>query len=1252
MADCRLRCADGFFELLIDDTAIGERRALDAQAGNALQSFAERYRLLLGQSHNPGALLKLGSELFDWLDGDRRDFSALINRASAPLIFEIEVPNGLSKAEWALVNAPFELLADDEGFLAEDARLQFCPLRRIGKPSAPTPLDDRRLGLAFMASAPRGQRELDYEAEESAILQAVGDRAIDLLVEESGDPNVLGPRLRDAEDLQALHLSCHGLNNWRDPNQPDAKPQPVLAMEDEVGNTRMTTSADLHGRISNAGLRLVFLSACLSAASADAEVPSRGDGREGVSTGRGRGRARGDQIAHSFATSLVSSGMPAVLGWDGSVADVAATAFATTLYERLNARDDLAVAVGQARRALLRRDHQSPEHQDWHMARLWLGRSGGGRLVNGSVARSTLAASFGHDDFLDDDQQQVKVAPPSMFVGRRRQIQDALKAVRSESKRGVLLHGMGRLGKSSLAARLANRLREDMALAVVFKSYDALSVVEALERALITNEKACDLLEARKDEVRKDAGRLKRLLVALLKGPCKQKSGAAKPILLVVDDLERILDDAPSTPDGRRRFSQNAEVIAALIDAFDPNITDSRLVFTSRFPFTLDGREHKLDAIQLPPFSERAQAKLEQRQREAATSGDLPLAAHERDARLKHHPRVKQLARGNPGLQALIGEKLILNPAVRLDRAETALDDMQTWLDGGDLPAETEIRAFLEGLDVDTLIELAGADGKALLRAMTLFTMPIPEPVAKLVEHKVGGALTRLRALGLLDGFEDVVEHKTTALAVNDLAAGRLKALSAQEQATIAALAAQPLFGAWGGAEGRLQRPGRAAVQLCALAFLADNAEIIEACAGDALNALEGEHAEARAAFGKKCIALLDKAGQPVPWLVLAMTGRAIATAGDGNTADALLARGVEALSRARADSEQVDPFDAAYLLIEHADGLVRRGQLDEAQPLFEEAAELAEQADRPEDVAVVRGRVADILEARGELDAAWRIYTHELLPVFERLGKVRSKAITMGRIADILEARGALDAALRIRTDELLPAFERLGDVRSKAATMGKIADIHVARGALDEALRIQQDEVLPAVKRLGDVGAKAVTMGKIANIHVARGALDEAWRIYTDEELPVYKRLGDVRAKAVTMGKIANIHVARGELDKARALQEQRLAITEQLGDADGIANSAWDLAQLDMVQEDVASAAPRLTRAFELAAQMGRAEGIAVVGAYHGQSLVAAGKRNDGLAVLHMSADAFKKLGRDAEAAEVEQIIQQIENQGPTT
>ena len=110
----------------------------------------------------------------------------------------------------------------------------------------------------------------------------------------------------------------------------------------------------------------------------------------------------------------------------------------------------------------------------------------------------------------------------------------------------------------------------------------------------------------------------------------------------------------------------------------------------------------------------------------------------------------------------------------------------------------------------------------------------------------------------------------------------------------------------------------------------------------------------------------------------------------------------------------------------------------------------------------------------------------------------MRSRAVTLGKIADILQARGQLDEALaHLASEEELPVFERLGDVRARALTLGQMADILQARGQLDEALRIHRQEELPVYERLGDVRSRAVTLGKVADILQARGQLDEALRI-----------------------------------------------------------------------------------------------------------------------------------------------------------
>ena len=228
------------------------------------------------------------------------------------------------------------------------------------------------------------------------------------------------------------------------------------------------------------------------------------------------------------------------------------------------------------------------------------------------------------------------------------------------------------------------------------------------------------------------------------------------------------------------------------------------------------------------------------------------------------------------------------------------------------------------------------------------------------------------------------------------------------------------------------------------------------------------------------------------------------------------------------------------------AEMLKDQGDLDRALDAAREAL-----AGKPWERAAAGFLIARIFEVRGDLDEALRVLQTDVLPVFEKLGDIRSRAVTMGKIADIFQARGQFDEALRIVREELLPAFEKLGDIRERAVTMGRIADIFQARGQLDEALRIRREELLPVFEKLGAIRERAVTMGRIADIFQARGQLDEALRIRREDQLPVYEKLGDIRSRAVTLGKIADIFQARGQLEEAlRIRREDELPVYQQLG------------------------------------------------------------------------------------------------------
>jgi tetratricopeptide (TPR) repeat protein len=504
-------------------------------------------------------------------------------------------------------------------------------------------------------------------------------------------------------------------------------------------------------------------------------------------------------------------------------------------------------------------------------------------------------------------------------------------------------------------------------------------------------------------------------------------------------------------------------------------------------------------------------------------------------------------------------------------------------------------------------------DQRKVLRAATLFRaeLPVPVTVLEAAGRAVGvaeaePAVKRLLGLGLLDAWDDIdgIAHAAANPLARPLAGDEM---GEAETISLAAAVIGPLMTAWRRADGRLPWDPRG-LEAARLALAADaDAATIDAAVLAAGAYLFKRCHDARAALAIMTMALERieaKGGQPSAGF-LNIAADAAKRLGEVETQIALLEKGL-ALDTA-------DAVGQARIAVQHATATIGR--------------------DGPEAALATLHRAAETFAVSGD--------------VYER-------AVTMGQIADIHQARGELDEALRIRREEELPVYERLGDVRSRAVTMGWISDIHQARGELDAALRICREEVLPVLERLGDVRSRAVTMGKIADVHQERGDLDVALRIRREEELPVYERLGDVRERAVAMGKIAAIHQARGEPDEALRIHLERLPVARAMGDIDSVAHIRYACATIRLQRGGLEGGEAQvitdeLAESFAISVKLGRADFIVAVGFYFAQILAVGGHFEEALEVLDRAEQAAAKLGREERLNAIRKLRERIRQMG---
>ena len=407
-----------------------------------LQACCDQYHDLQ-KSDDPAALLAIGQSLFAVINTQPAETQSWLNATGSRRLTVLAEANPTPEQQ-LLLHLPWEILAENDQYLTADV-VPFEVIRRVGEPS-PDPLRPRYrdLTLAFMAADPGLNSDLNYEAEERAIFTATRNhRNLNLLVDESGNLEALSRRLYDSGHCDVLHLSCHG--------SFDTERSFVLHLEDKYFGLITATAHDFGRLRLHEQFSTLFLSACQSA---------------------------NHQDRHSLMIDLARLGIANIVGWDGAVADEDATVFAEYFYQALQRQATVPAACAIARQTLLEKGHTH-----WHLGRCCLSAQGGEPLVSRRKPKSQRRKGKPCHELLDKEKQEVRVASRETFVGRRRQTKEALRVFADQDYAGVLLYAIGGSGKSSLAARIADRLDPPFKAAVLYRKYQPFDVLQTLGAA-------------------------------------------------------------------------------------------------------------------------------------------------------------------------------------------------------------------------------------------------------------------------------------------------------------------------------------------------------------------------------------------------------------------------------------------------------------------------------------------------------------------------------------------------------------------------------------------------------------------------------------------------------------------------------------------------------------------------------------------------------------------------------------------------
>jgi tetratricopeptide (TPR) repeat protein len=1055
-------------------------------------------------------LVSLGGKLYEWVDGPANRWLSQARKGAEGLAIHIDVSESLRHLPW-------ELLFADGNFLCNNAAYPFTPVRMVDRDrSHPFVIQNRPLRILFMACSPENaQPYLDFETEEKKILEATDDQSIELRVEESGSLEGLGFEIGSfgKDYFDVFHLTGHA-------EARDGKP--VFLMEDEFGMKKSVTAEDLTKSFSNIWPRLIFLSGCETAKSTEqGNLPS-------------------------LCEALVRAGAPAVLGWALPVGDIAASNAAAKLYKELSHGKRVDEAVALARQELI--EHGSIY---WHLLRLYTNATSLAEQVTelNHPNREMRLVRPASSELIDVGAKR-EVCRREDFVGRRRMIQRCLRRLKTtnqtkpEYAEGLLLHGTGGLGKSSLGIRLCERLPDHKRIFFV-GCIDLTGFINTL----------CDKLNSKEaNQLLNDTDltltqRLRLLFKTILNN---------EKYIFFFDDFEYSLDESDSS--GYKLQDKAATVLNALLTAIREAPSASRVIITCRYQFPMTGKyrlyEEGLGSLTGADLNKKL-ARL-----------DEVYQPEDEELRVQ----AIKLGAGNPRL---------------LERLYKVLADSQTDQQAILDALEQTTAEMREDILLKKLLEQQGVAGRRIVALTAIYDMAVDRTSVEAVtgESFNEAHLERAIALSLVEEGKDTTTQESRYYVSSLLHPMLEGVLTEDEQMEACSRAAQHLYRTlWVEKKADLEQ----ALEIYRLAVLARvkviAVEIADRVSNMFVNTARYVQAE------QLCNSTLVLGDDYRIFHNLARAEQVL-----GKTAKA-----IEHYEKALAQCPEVNPQEEPEIAKEFAaivnnlaTLLMQQGDVKRAMELYQQSLDIHDQIGNAQGKAATLHAMASVYVQQGDVKRAMELY-QQSLDIKEQIGNAQGKAATLHQMASVYVQQGDVKRAMELY-QQSLDIEDQIGDARGKAATLHAMASVYVQQGDVKRAMELYQQS-LDIKEQIGNTQGKAATLHQMASVYVQQGDVKRAMELY-QQSLDIEDQIGNARGKAATLHEMASVYVQQGDVKRAMELYQQSLDIHDQIGNAQGKAATLHQMASAYVQQGDVKRAMELYQQSLDIEDQIGNARGKAV-------------------------------------------------------
>jgi tetratricopeptide (TPR) repeat protein len=1051
------------FHILLDGKALTSNQRLSLPDSQAVREISRSFGALFEQVCMPekyaDAQRALGAQLFDlWLATSWEKIKAAVPVGSLRfLVIASEVPE--------ILNLPWELLLPPESdFLGINPLFRIRRFPSSAKQMAPFAgeLRARPLRLLFMACAPTDQPTLDYEKEEEALFRAIYGQDVAFDSCDLGTFEELKEKVSEFKP-HIVHLTGHGAV---------LDGQGRFAFEKEDGTADLIPSQDLRRFLAGSGVQCVFVSGCQSG-----KAPL--------------------QALSGICQALVGAEVPLAVGWAASIADDLATNFARTFYRTLKDGQPVDRALLLARQEAWKACEKRGD-PSWTLPVIY-SATNQVQIFDPDKPAEVLT----RQNMVLDALPGMKEGYSEHFVGRRREQQRLLPALRSGDLQVVIISGLGGSGKSTLATRLARKLETS--------GFILIPVPNSKENPL----NSARLLQAFGDAFRKTARKTRAV-----------NGSKADELAALAEDLNnsklsvesRLHDAAAALNEGR--FLLLLDNFESNLDEVDLHILDSEI--SGFYQYLLESLSGSSRAIITTRYLPSDVPVLPAKARPLSL-GDFPESSFLKI--LQRDPEVERRIRSGELPMALLGElyqKFGGTPRFLLQIRE-AIKEMDAELLEAEL-ANVKLPAGTEPGELQKLRDKYFGD----IFTERLYSYLSSESQNALCQAAVYGVPVTLGGLAAVAGVP-LDRVLVFARSWQD------RAFAYQETGK----SKEPLWIVYGLLRG----------WLLAKLFPEERTDAHKA-AGDFL--VEMNRKDCDSELGLSWVdCLMEARSQYLQAKELELARGLTASLSELFN----LGGFYEEIRRLNSEMLEYEKHPSPINWI--ARTYIDQGEYDSARIWYQRSIDASAGLNQ-EQVGVSLQGIATIDIHKGEYKAA-RENLKKVMKIVQQIGNREGEAATWHQLATIDMSMGDYKAA-REKFENSMKIRLQIGDRAGEAATWHALATIDLNKDEY-EAAREKFDKSMKIRQLIGDRVGEAATWYSLAMIDFYYDKY-EAAREKFETSMKIRQQIGNLEGEAATWHALASIEMKKGEYEAAHENFEKSMKIRQQIGDRAGEAATFYQL------------------------------------------------------------------------------------------